>query len=524
MIRLLISAFILLVFTTCSDEVETRLSQAEELVLTDPESVRKILAEMDDGNIRPDDHRMRIRLLKMAVDSCRNRGEAESVCKYFSRSGDRRLYMMGLYYRGLAAFDGGESGNALMDFGEALKLAVLLDESGWFGRIMQAYYDVYISEGQLLPAPEFYSTDVIEVDPEMMPDADMLDFRKAWISYGNGDYHDALERARSLLGRVGDDGALRLEVMRLIGRAMVRSGVLADAERLWTEICGDGRYSSHSDSVWLVVSSLKNGSIQSNDLLVRKVESRLDRLRPEDRYEFYLAAGDSIGAFVSLSQIAEKSRAWNRNVGSYGIYERIMAESALEKQQIYNRHLVIGLWLSGAIVILLSGIMIYFRLTDRKKHMRDLDSIRVDYERTVSSMLAERASSRKLIWELLKNKYEAADRRCIEYYGCNKARLSKDTKTEADSITGVRNFVSKLEADVNLNMSDLIQHFRSDVVGLKEADYCLYLFSVVDLSVITIAVLLGEEKIEAVYNRKARLKLKIKQLDCEKADKYMAYL
>ena len=87
-----------------------------------------------------------------------------------------------------------------------------------------------------------------------------------------------------------------------------------------------------------------------------------------------------------------------------------------------------------------------------------------------------------------------------------------------------RNFVSKLEADVNLNMSDLIQQFRSDVVGLKEADYCLYLFSVVDLSVITIAVLLGEEKIEAVYNRKARLKLKIKQLDRGKADKYMAYL
>ena len=59
---------------------------------------------------------------------------------------------------------------------------------------------------------------------------------------------------------------------------------------------------------------------------------------------------------------------------------------------------------------------------------------------------------------------------------------------------------------------------------MKEADYRLFLFSLLGFSIPAIAVFLKEKKITAVYDRKRRLKDKIKTLDPIKSNRYLAFL
>ena len=60
--------------------------------------------------------------------------------------------------------------------------------------------------------------------------------------------------------------------------------------------------------------------------------------------------------------------------------------------------------------------------------------------------------------------------------------------------------------------------------NLKEADYLLFLYTTLGFSITAIALFLNEEKVDAVYNRKARLKNKIRNLGTSKYELYAKYL
>jgi hypothetical protein len=66
--------------------------------------------------------------------------------------------------------------------------------------------------------------------------------------------------------------------------------------------------------------------------------------------------------------------------------------------------------------------------------------------------------------------------------------------------------------------------FRRDLPGLKDDDYKLYLYSILGFSASTIELFLKESKVENVYNRKARLKNKINQLEQSKREMYLSCL
>lgn len=84
--------------------------------------------------------------------------------------------------------------------------------------------------------------------------------------------------------------------------------------------------------------------------------------------------------------------------------------------------------------------------------------------------------------------------------------------------------VTMLERKVDMAYDNLFTKFKEDLPGLKDADYLLYLFSILRFSNTTISVILKEDKIEAIYNRKRRLKDKIKSLGENKSARYMEYL
>lgn len=83
--------------------------------------------------------------------------------------------------------------------------------------------------------------------------------------------------------------------------------------------------------------------------------------------------------------------------------------------------------------------------------------------------------------------------------------------------------LQQLENEVNTTHDNIISDLRNDLPGLKDADYCLFLFTVLKFKNPAIRLLLKEENINAIYNRKRRLKDKIHRLDSEKANKYISF-
>lgn len=86
------------------------------------------------------------------------------------------------------------------------------------------------------------------------------------------------------------------------------------------------------------------------------------------------------------------------------------------------------------------------------------------------------------------------------------------------------NKIKELEINIDNLLDNLFSDFRKDLPNLKEADYRLFLFSILNISTPAISLLLKEEKIEAIYNRKRRLKNKIKKLGEIKSEQYLKYL
>jgi hypothetical protein len=84
--------------------------------------------------------------------------------------------------------------------------------------------------------------------------------------------------------------------------------------------------------------------------------------------------------------------------------------------------------------------------------------------------------------------------------------------------------IEELENQVNDMYDNLFIRFRSDMPNLKEADYRLYLFLILRISNSAISLFLKEDKINAVYDRKRRLKDKIKKLDKVKSKEYLSYI
>lgn len=134
----------------------------------------------------------------------------------------------------------------------------------------------------------------------------------------------------------------------------------------------------------------------------------------------------------------------------------------------------------------------------------------------------------RLLHELLTREYKTVDEKCRDYYANSSSQSKK--KVSEEVIAMVDRFSSpetirELEQTVDRYQSGLMAAFRTDLPALKPADYQLFLFSILGFSTSAISVFLKEDKLDAVYNRKSRLKAKIKKLDSEAVQaKYLSYL
>ena len=118
---------------------------------------------------------------------------------------------------------------------------------------------------------------------------------------------------------------------------------------------------------------------------------------------------------------------------------------------------------------------------------------------------------------------------------CEIVQRSKDTKAARRAIA---NKVSSLIDEISINddkiqefadeidssFNNLFSDFKHEFPMLKDIDYRLFIFSVLDFPHIVTCLLLRIDDQDKVYDRKRRLRDKIRKLDEAKAKRFLSFM
>ena len=219
---------------------------------------------------------------------------------------------------------------------------------------------------------------------------------------------------------------------------------------------------------------------------------------------------DKTTAIDTLSQkIVNQNIA--QTIANYHAYEQNLQEVELRNEKMSKMVIVM------VALLLLVFSFLWYRL-HLKAHRKEMEMKMMEAEniRHILKVTKEDASAmQQSVNQLFEQKFKSIDELCNTYYvyqGSQNERtkiynnviglisnLSKDKKT-----------IAELEVFVNTYKNNLMADFRAEYPMLKDEDYLLFLYIVVDFSARAISILIGES-LPVVYNRKSSLKRKIQQ-------------
>lgn len=106
----------------------------------------------------------------------------------------------------------------------------------------------------------------------------------------------------------------------------------------------------------------------------------------------------------------------------------------------------------------------------------------------------------------------------------SKKKLLKSIVDLKQSFISDNKKIADLENYVNTHFDNILAELRLTLPKLKEIDFRLFLFSALGFSINAISMFLEVDKISKVYDRKRRLKDKIKTLPDMQREKFLKIL
>ena len=201
-------------------------------------------------------------------------------------------------------------------------------------------------------------------------------------------------------------------------------------------------------------------------------------------------------------------------------------EKELELNKLKQQHQLHTSILIGGIIIIVFVVLAYRR---NKKYKQKLARNVVIAQNLREIMQIKASETQHIINNLLASRFDVIDGLCKTIYenrgtGLDKKKISAEIEKLVNQFSSDSQKIAELETFANEHYSNIITSFKTDLPNLKEADYLLFLYTTLGFSITAIALFLNEEKVDAVYNRKARLKNKIRNLGTSKYELYAKYL
>ncbi len=181
----------------------------------------------------------------------------------------------------------------------------------------------------------------------------------------------------------------------------------------------------------------------------------------------------------------------------------------------------------GMMLVLMISSGAYLIYSRQKKKIEEKVSFAVQLQEMLDQRDGDSIAKITILKDLMDSKFTLLDKLCglINESSDNAKRgLTERLSSLISELSISGDKISELEKQVDLIHDNLMTDFRNDLPDLKDADYCLFLFSVLNLSSVAITLLLKESKVNAIYDRRRRLKDKLKRLDDDKKERYLSFL
>ncbi|MDE6670374.1 MAG: hypothetical protein K2K26_11925 [Muribaculaceae bacterium] len=523
--------------------IREKLEQAESLMDSRPDSALAVLDSLTLSYPTLDSDRDRAlygMLYTQALDKNHLDPKNDSLISfavdYYDRKKDIPRQIISTYYRGRVLYHREQFPQALVSFYKAKELAENDSSFFWAGMayrgIADIHYNTYNPTEQLIYAHKEYEY-LKKSGKQPYLNYALHDLGRALSINGKTD--EVLTVASQLLdsAKVADDPYLNYGSLHLKAGILLYDDRYDEAYPILSEICESG-YADTTDSLDLCLTLVHKGAENTALKLINYTSPSDSLMKSMIRYEAY----KKMGLYpLALTELEQSNYVTNDILRSAMKQEltTALAEYFEFDKKLNNAKLKasrIKIWLIVTVSLLILSIWFYITNSIRRRQKQEI-ATKVLFAEQLQEALEqsrnENSASFQIIKTLLASKYELFEELSEILIRYNDTKIARrkiaDRVTELiDSLSIKGDKIKELEKQVNELYNNLYSDFKNDLPGLKEADYLLYLFSVLSLSSTSISLLLKEDKVDAVYNRKRRLKDKIKQLEAPKRDRYMSYL
>lgn len=455
---------------------------------------------------------------------------------YYRSEGDVLRRVLSNYYQGRARYNAGNNSMAIVSFFKAKELAESNGLDFWAGMacrgISDIYNDTYNSAEELAFAEREYEL-IKKSGRQPYLNYALNDLGKAL--YNNGDHERSISISKQLTDSSDryDDPYLYTCARNLLAYNLMYKEKYDEAYPVLSEIC-DREYAETMDSINLCIAMLKTNRIAEANTLRKNISEIHGTFGHMFEYQTAKQRGDWLSALDEIESIDSISDSQFREAMSHDLTSSLIGyleqQNKLDKVEMKISR--IRMWSAIIILFLILllisciGLLVYFR---QKRIIADKMLLATQLQNELDSASRENSNSDLIIRSLLQSKYALLEEFSDFMIQKGESNCSHRKITEAltkifDDLSVGNERITALENEVDYAHHNLISDFRKELPGLKDADYKLFLFSVLGLSAATISILLKEGKIEAVYNRKRRLKNKIKQLTTPNQERFLLYL
>ena len=517
------------------------LEGIESIIMSRPDSAMQLLDEIDTLQFVKDRQKAMYGMLyTMASDKVYRDPKDEALidfaAEYFKKKGDVRREMISRYYKGRVLFHKEKFPEALISFYSAKELGEKQEDYFYMGMscrgISDTYHETSSSADELIYAKkEFEYLQKSGVQPYI--NYALLDLAHAYNNKGED------KDVESLTNQIIDsaihykDDYLYYCGIRIKGCNLLWMKNYQESNALLKELF-NSPYVTSLDSLYYILNLINREESKEAEILLQKMSNTQSAFQNFVRFrlmEKKLKMEDALYELEWMNDRLDNQIKNKRNINlSSSLAENFELTKRLDAAEIERQKFKVGFILSTSLFIFLILIFIYFQFIKRyNRKIFHKTKIIEEIQESLSQNIDRNNKSQEIIRQLLGTQYNILkDAGSILYQYKDDKKTRKQivdmfySTIKSISVNG--NDISSLEKQVNNIYDNLMKDFRKDLPSLKETDYILFLYCVLDFPSSLITLLMEEEKVEIIYNRKRHLKDKIKKLNQKEAERYLSFL
>ena len=529
--RLFITIFstmaVLLLACTRHSATDERLSSVEAMMHDHPDSALAILEKFPHDSLFTDEQRaLHALLLTQARDKNYYYETTDSMISialsYYGDSNDDYHKMLAFFYMGCIKFYCNDLSLSIINYTEAEKIAQKINDWFYLGMIYQGmsyvYSNVYNSTEQLsyaeLSYDAFKKYDDVSYTMYALKDLSM--------AYNNTmEYEKAVNIAKQVIDSAikMQDSTLLIESLRIAATSSYAQKKSREALSFYSKLQEvGGNNSLHLKDIQNMAESYaqigdnhKSDSIMQYCLDYNFISEEIPPI-------IYEMRGDYKSAYYSLEKESElqDSIIWGlvcqkvtKAVADYNKQE----QQAKDEMIRLERTIFVFVVIFVVLITLTISLALKMQLAKQKINSDSIILLANNLTEKIRLQADQNMAIKDSLHELLRNRLNDINELCLTYYEYKgtvkeQKKISDKVKLQIEEF-GKEGSIQELAKHINKYTDNIIDKFYAEFPDLKENEYRLYLYSVAGFSAKTLSLLI-DEKIEVVYNRKSRLKAKIK--------------